>query len=72
MKWYDDPSDKSRLELGTEIQTRLSKGPVAGEIYTFTAAIDQFLKSHLSADIFGRDNLDFQSREIATIYTVSL
>ena len=26
-----------------------------------------FLKEHLFADIFGRDNLDIQSREIATI-----
>ena len=26
-----------------------------------------FLKEHLFGDIFGRDNLDFQSREIATI-----
>lgn len=61
------PTDKSRLELGTEIQTRLSGSPVAGEIYTFAPAIDQFLKSHLFGDIFGRDNLDFQSRELATI-----
>lgn len=27
----------------------------------------RFLKGHLFGDIFGRDNLDFQSREIATI-----
>lgn len=65
------PTDKSRIELGTKIQTRLSGGPVAGEIYTFAPAIDQFLKSHLFADIFGRDNLDFQSREIATIAALS-
>ncbi|MEH2077751.1 MAG: carboxymuconolactone decarboxylase family protein [Nostoc sp.] len=64
-------TDKSRLELGTEIQTRLAGSPVAGEIYTFAPAIDQFLKSHLFADIFGRDNLDFQSREIATIAALS-
>ena len=61
------PTDKSRVELGTEIQTRLSGSPVTGELYTFAPAIDQFLKSHLFEDIFGRDNLDFQSREIATI-----
>src|SRR5919199_5889917 len=61
------PIDKSPLELGTEIQTRLAGGPVAGEVYTFAPAIDQFLKSHLFGDIFGRDNLDFQTREIATI-----
>lgn len=61
------PTDKSSLELGTEIQTRLSGSPVTGEVYTFAPAIDRFLKSHLFGDIFGRDNLDFQSREIATI-----
>jgi alkylhydroperoxidase/carboxymuconolactone decarboxylase family protein YurZ len=61
------PTNKSRIELGTEIQTRLAGRPVTGAIYTFTPAIDQFLKSHLFGDIFGRDNLDFQSREIATI-----
>lgn len=61
------PADKSPLELGTEIQTRLVGGPVTGELYTFAPAVDQFLKSHLFGDIFGRDNLDFQSREIATI-----
>ncbi len=61
------PTNKSRIELGTEIQTRLAGRPVTGAIYTFTPAIDQFLKGHLFGDIFGRDNLDFQSREIATI-----
>jgi alkylhydroperoxidase/carboxymuconolactone decarboxylase family protein YurZ len=65
------PTDKSPLELGTEIQTRLSESPVTGEIYTFAPAIERFLKSHLFGDIFGRDNLDFQSREIATIAALS-
>src|SRR5512136_1978103 len=61
------PGNKSGIELGTEIQTRLVGRPVTGAIYTFVPAIDQFLKGHLFGDIFGRDNLDFQSREIATI-----
>jgi 4-carboxymuconolactone decarboxylase len=61
------PTNKSSIELGTEIQTRLVGRPVTGAIYTFVPAIDQFLKGHLFGDIFGRDNLDFQSREIATI-----
>jgi len=60
-------ANKSSIELGTEIQTRLVGRPVTGAIYTFTPAIDQFLKGHLFGDIFGRDNLDFQGREIATI-----
>jgi 4-carboxymuconolactone decarboxylase len=61
------PTNKSSIEIGTEIQTRLVGKPVTGAIYTFAPAIDQFLKGHLFGDIFGRDNLDFQSREIATI-----
>ncbi len=61
------PADKSSIELGTEVQTRLVGQPVKGAIYTFAPAIDRFLKGHLFGDIFGRDILDFQSREIATI-----
>ncbi len=61
------PANKSSIEFGTEIQTRLVGKPVTGPIFTFAPAIDQFLKGHLFGDIFGRDNLDFQSREIATI-----
>ncbi len=61
------PDGKSSIELGTEIQTRLVGRPVTGPIYTFAPAIDQFLKGHLFGDIFGRDILDFQGREIATI-----
>jgi 4-carboxymuconolactone decarboxylase len=61
------PADKSSIELGTEIQTRLIGAPATGKYITFAPAIDQFLKGHLFGDIFGRDNLNFQSREIATI-----
>lgn len=60
-------SGKSSMERGTEIQTRLIGAPAAGKYIAFTPAIDAFLKGHLFGDIFGRDNLDFQSREIATI-----
>jgi 4-carboxymuconolactone decarboxylase len=61
------PTDKSSIELGTEIQTSLVGAPVTGPLYTFVPVIDEFLKGHLFGDIFGRDNLDFQSRELATI-----
>ncbi len=33
----------------------------------FTPIIDTFLKEHLFADIFARDVLDHQARELATI-----
>jgi quercetin dioxygenase-like cupin family protein/alkylhydroperoxidase/carboxymuconolactone decarboxylase family protein YurZ len=61
------PANKSSIELGTEIQTRLIGAPATGKYIAFAPAIDTFLKGHLFGDIFGRDNLDFQSREIATI-----
>ena len=34
-------------------------------------AIDTFLKTHLFGDIFERDNLDWQSREVATVAMLS-
>ncbi len=65
------PANKSSIELGTEIQTRLIGSQATGKYITFAPAIDTFLKGHLFGDIFGRDNLDFQSREIATISALS-
>lgn len=65
------PSDKSTLELGTEVQTRLSGHPVEGGIMSFAPAIDYCLKAHLFGDLFGRDNLDEASREIATLSALS-
>ena len=61
------PSNKTKLEFGTENQTRLVGTPVKGEVYEFAPVIDQFLKEHLFGDIFGRDILDYKTREIATI-----
>lgn len=61
------PASKSSIELGTQIQTRLIGAPATGKYIAFAPAIDAFLKGHLFGDIFGRDNLDFQSRELATI-----
>ncbi len=58
---------KTALELGTENQTALAGAPVRGGLMDFAPAVDQFLKAHLFGDIFGRDNLDWQSREIATV-----
>lgn len=65
------PANKNSIELGTEIQTGLIGAPATGKYIIFAPAIDKFLKGHLFGDIFGRDNLDFQSREIATISVTS-
>ena len=40
---------------------------MTGALFDFAPAIDQFLKAHLFGDMFGRDNLDWQSRELATV-----
>jgi len=61
------PAGTDILELGTENQTRLIGAPVTGPLFDFAPAIDRFLKTHLFGDIFGRDTLDWQSREIATV-----
>jgi 4-carboxymuconolactone decarboxylase len=61
------PDDKSRLEFGTEMQTKLIGQPIKGDLYEFAPAIDQFLKEHLFGDIFGRNNIDWKTRELATI-----
>jgi len=66
------PTGRTKLELGTAIQTKLVGAPVSGPLYTFAPAIDVFLKEHLFGDIFGRDNLDFKSREIATISALAV
>lgn len=60
------PAGRS-IEFGTENQTKLCGAPVKGELFQFAPAIDEFLKAHLFGDIFGRDNLDWKTRELATI-----
>jgi 4-carboxymuconolactone decarboxylase len=61
------PVGKSSLELGTENQTKLVGQPVTGPLYDFAPAIDRFLKAHLFGDIFQRDVLNWQDRELATL-----
>jgi alkylhydroperoxidase/carboxymuconolactone decarboxylase family protein YurZ len=53
--------------VGTANQTTISGAPVAGPVMEFAPIINQFLQSHLFGDIFERDNLDWQSRELATV-----
>ena len=55
------------LEYGTANQTKLVGRPVTGKLFEFAPAIDEFLKAHLFGDIFARDNVDWQTRELATI-----
>jgi 4-carboxymuconolactone decarboxylase len=61
------PSGSELLALGIANQTQLTGGPVKGPLFDFAPAIDEYLKTHLFGDIFARDNLDWQSRELATV-----
>lgn len=53
--------------IGTANQTKISGAPVQGPLFDFAPVINQFLQTHLFGDIFARDNLDWQSRELATL-----
>ena len=53
--------------VGTANQTRISGAPVTGPVMDFAPIINQYLQTHLFGDIFERDNLDWQSRELATV-----
>lgn len=61
------PQDWDSLTSGTENQTRLVGRAVSGPLFDFAPAIDVYLKAHLFGDIFQRDVLDWQTRELATI-----
>ena len=61
------PVGAELLAAGTANQTKISGAPVKGAVFEFAPVINQFLQSHLFGDIFERDNLDWQSRELATV-----
>jgi len=61
------PSNKTSLEYGKEVQTELVGHPVTGPLFDFAPGINTFLQSHLFGDLFGRDILNYQSREIVTV-----
>lgn len=65
------PKGDALLIAGTANQTKLSGAPVRGALFEFAPAIDEYLKTHLFGDIFERDNLDWQSRELATVGMLS-
>ncbi|AYB62622.1 cupin domain-containing carboxymuconolactone decarboxylase family protein [Ralstonia solanacearum] len=58
---------RNLVMAGQANQTEISGGPVQGPVFDFAPVINQFLQAHLFGDIFERDNLDWQSRELATV-----
>jgi alkylhydroperoxidase/carboxymuconolactone decarboxylase family protein YurZ len=65
------PKGDALMAAGTANQTKLSGAPVTGALFDFAPAINDYLRTHLFGDIFERDNLDWQSRELATVSMLS-
>ena len=64
------PADLNKDEYGAKVRAKLAGQEtisLPSGYQLFTPVIDTFLKEHLFADIFARDVLDHQSRELATI-----
>jgi len=64
----DDSNDK--YERGKEVLEELLQSPLPEtepEYQRFSSAMDRFLKEHLFADIFERDVLNYQQRELTTV-----
>lgn len=64
------PEDLNRDEYGAKVRAQLSgldEVPPPAKWQKFSPIIDKFLKEHLFADLFARDILSFQDRELATI-----
>jgi alkylhydroperoxidase/carboxymuconolactone decarboxylase family protein YurZ len=64
------PADLNKDEYGAKVRAKLAgldtvSPPAKWQL--FSPVIDTFLKEHLFADIFARDVLDHQERELATI-----
>ncbi len=61
------PVGDELVAAGRANQTRISGAPVTGPVMDFAPVINRFLQAHLFGDIFERDSLDWQSRELATV-----
>ena len=61
------PVGDELLAAGTANQTKISGAPVKSPVFEFAPVINRYLQTHLFGDIFERDNLDWQSRELATV-----
>ncbi len=61
------PTGDELVAVGTANQTKISGAPVKNAVTDFAPVINQYLQAHLFGDIFERDNLDWLSRELATV-----
>lgn len=60
------PAGKA-IVFGAANQTKLCGREVKGPLFDFHPQLDEYLKAHLFGDIFARDNVDWRTREIATV-----
>lgn len=72
----DEPQDPALtgdalIAAGTATQTELVGRPVEGALFEFSPTMNVFLRTHLFGDIFNRENLNWQSRELATLGMLS-
>lgn len=65
------PKGDALMAAGTANQTKLAGTPVGSPLFDFAPTANEYLRAHLFGDIFERDNLDWQSREIATVGMLS-
>jgi len=64
------PAGLDRDSYGAKVRAQLSgldEVPPPAKWQEFSPVIDKFLKEHLFADLFARDILSFQDRELATV-----
>ncbi len=61
-----DPN-RDRLAIGEKNQTEVAGRRIEGGVYDFAPQINVFLREHLFGDIFERDVLNRQERELATV-----
>lgn len=69
------PNDIDKNAYGTEIRRKLAgwdEVPPAQGYQLFAPVIDVYAKEHLFADIFARDVLDYQNRELVTISVLAI
>ena len=65
------PQGDELLAAGTANQTKLVGARVEGPLFDFAPVANQYLRAHLFGDIFERDNLSWQMRELATVGMLS-
>ena len=64
------PKNLNKDQFGAQMRARIGGRktiPAPSGYQVFAPTIDTYLKEHLFCDIFARDNLDHQSRELATV-----